>query len=94
MKTDPVKRKIHYLKTWPEYYEAILSGDKKHEIRVNDRKYEVGDILRLEEFDPKTGRTGHYMDMRITYISTGRSCCLLLLRKNVVVMSIEPYQGD
>ena len=41
-------------KTWPEYFEAIISGKKKYELRLNDFEVEEGDILLLEEWDPKT----------------------------------------
>lgn len=41
----------HDLKIWPEYYEAVLNGSKRFELRYNDRNYQVGDILRLKEYD-------------------------------------------
>lgn len=31
---------IHELKILPEYFEAVVSGDKRFEIRKNDRNYE------------------------------------------------------
>ncbi len=51
MRLNPDKRK-HYLKTWPEFFQAIKKKKKKFEIRLNDRDYQVGDILVLQEFDP------------------------------------------
>ena len=44
----------HELKIYPEYYKQILLGLKKVEIRLNDRNYQEGDLLILNEFDPKT----------------------------------------
>ena len=41
----------HELKIYPTYFEDVLSGKKKFEIRKNDRKYRVGDILKLKEWD-------------------------------------------
>lgn len=41
---------IHELKTWPEYYQAIKSGDKTFEIRKHDRPFKVGDFLQLREY--------------------------------------------
>lgn len=47
-------------KTWPEHFSKILSGEKKIEVRLADFKLNQGDILILEEFNPKikkyTGR--------------------------------------
>lgn len=41
----------HELKIYPKYFEDVISGKKKFEIRKNDRKYRVGDILKLKEWD-------------------------------------------
>lgn len=44
--------KTHTLKTWPEEFQAIRAGRKRHESRDNDRDFRVGEFLRLEEFVP------------------------------------------
>jgi predicted transcriptional regulator len=38
-------------KILPEYFQAILDGKKKYELRLNDFEIEVDDILVLEEYD-------------------------------------------
>lgn len=44
----------HRLKIWPEFYEAILEGKKRCEIRrEDDRQFNVDDTLNLEPYDPK-----------------------------------------
>ena len=58
---------IHMLKIKPEYYDAVLSGDKKFEIRYNDRDFHVGDILRLKEWDGED-YTGREIDALVRYI--------------------------
>lgn len=45
----------HKLKIWPRMFEAVQRGDKTFEIRKNDRDYQTGDTLVLEEWDPAKG---------------------------------------
>ena len=49
-------RTTHELKTLPVYFERILSGEKNFEVRRNDRGFQKGDEVLLDEYDPsKTG---------------------------------------
>lgn len=59
--------KIHNLKILPEYFEAVISGDKTFEIRKNDRNFKIGDTLNLEEWDGNN-YTGRNQTRRISYI--------------------------
>jgi hypothetical protein len=74
--------RIHHLKTWPVFFQPIRDGSKTFEIRKNDRDFQIGDILILEEFDPlmpklreegQNGALGEYTGRRytakITYIT-------------------------
>lgn len=77
---------IHVLKTWPPYFDRVLSGEKNFEVRVNDRDYKVGDILDLNEYDPdKHEFTGRSLGRRVTYILHGGE---FGIDPNVVVMSL------
>lgn len=44
----------HELKVWPEYFDALASGEKSFEFRKDDRepRFAVGDVLRLREYHP------------------------------------------
>jgi len=60
---------IHDLKCWIDPFEEIRSGKKKFEYRLNDRNYEVGDELHLNEWDPVLKKyTGRYVYKRVTSI--------------------------
>lgn len=41
-------------KTWPEYFEKVLEGKKKFDLRLADFDINEGDILILEEYIPET----------------------------------------
>ena len=57
----------HDLKILPKYFEKVLSGEKTFEIRLDDRKFSVGDEVFLKEYD--AGKyTGRSQMVRITYI--------------------------
>ena len=46
--------RIHQLKTWPEYWDAVFSGAKTFEARKDDRGFQVGDTLELVRWNPET----------------------------------------
>lgn len=77
--------KTHELKTLPEFFEAQLKGIKKFEVRVNDQDYQVGDILVLQEYNPKRGYTGKYLHVEITYILDNTDFC----KENYVVLGTK-----
>ena len=59
----------HFLKTWPEYFQAVWDGTKTFEARKNDRDFKIGDTLILREFDPKTQEySGRYIFKEVTYL--------------------------
>ena len=54
-----MSRQHHSLKTETEYYQAVERGEKKFELRKNDRDFKKYDMLYLEEVvnGVKTGRS-------------------------------------
>ncbi|TFI60576.1 hypothetical protein CKN63_13270 [Carnobacterium divergens] len=77
-------RRIHILKTEPSYFEAVLNGSKRFEIRKNDRNYQIGDYLLLQEWDPKEAAyTGRSVLVKIIYMSDFKQ------KEGYVVLSIE-----
>ena len=80
--------KTHSLKCWPEFFEAMLKGEKTFDIRLNDRDFQVGDTVKMREYDPDTKEyTGRGMDFNIVYITKGLHGHLGV---NVIVMQLEP----
>lgn len=87
---------IHELKTWPQYFESILRGNKTFEVRKNDRRFNVFDVLHLREYDPKTQSfTGREIFKGVSYILFGGDFGVL---DGTVVMSIkdipQPDEGQ
>jgi ASCH domain. len=78
--------KIHDIKIWPEFFDAVQSGRKNFEIRKNDRDYKVGDILLLREWDKELGYTGKAELKRVTYLVQAE----FGLPDDICVMSLEP----
>lgn len=66
----------HKLKIEKEYLLNLLNGRKKSEVRLNDRDYQVGDILNFVNTAGK---------FKITHIHSG-----LGLKEGYVVLSVEP----
>ena len=79
--------KTHDLKTWPEYFAEIATGNKTFELRKNDRNFEPGDVLILQEWNPETK---DYTGCKITK----KVGCLLQgefgLPDDICVMSLLP----
>ena len=56
-------------KAWPEMFEAVLSGKKNFDLRLNDFEAKEGDILVLEEWNPETKEyTGRKIEKKIKYV--------------------------
>ncbi|MBU2576870.1 MAG: DUF3850 domain-containing protein [Nanoarchaeota archaeon] len=56
-------------KIWPQYFQNIIDGKKKFELRLADWKCNEGDILVLKEWDPETkGYTGRVVEKKVGYV--------------------------
>ena len=76
---------VHDLKTWSMYFNAVESGLKTFEVRINDRNFMPGDNLVLREYDPKTNTySGRILILKVNYV-----CDLLYPMNDHVGMSIE-----
>ncbi|EKD32815.1 MAG: hypothetical protein ACD_76C00142G0004 [uncultured bacterium] len=85
-----VKKKI-----LPEYFDAVVSGKKKFELRLNDFDVNEGDTLVLEEWSPETiSYTGRSIEKKVTYVMKFKINELFwpkeeILEKGLQIISME-----
>lgn len=86
---ENIKKKIPSIKILPEYFEEVIAGRKRVELRLNDREYKRGDIYDLREWNPKRGRyTGRKVNIQITHVLEGFEG----LKKGWCVFSFKTYE--
>jgi hypothetical protein len=97
-----VHQPIHYLKAWPQFFEAVARGLKPFEVRKNDRDFRVGDRVVLYEWNPGAakereaeGYTGREVRGNIlSVVEAGSSTCLAgVIADGYVVLGIEWTDG-
>ena len=76
----------HALKTVPPFFKDIVEGKKTFEVRKNDRHFQVGDKVLLQEWHTDK-YTGQEWEGKITYILDHADYC----KKGFVIFGIEEY---
>jgi hypothetical protein len=83
----------HEVKSWPQFFGPVVAGTRRHELRRNDRGYEVGDQVVLREWDPTDGRyTGRQATAAITSITSNEHPCAVSdvgLHPDFCILTIE-----
>lgn len=78
----------HLIKLREDYIEPVLSGEKNFEVRVNDRGYQKGDLVKFEAVSREGCLFVHEKlwkkTFEITYVHSG-----LGLKENYVVFGIR-----
>ena len=74
----------HKLKILPEYFIDIVDGRKTFEVRKNDRNFNVGDTLVLQEWSNGTYLAG-YARVQVTYILNDSQYC----KEGYVILGIK-----
>lgn len=78
---------IHELKTLPQYFNAVVSGEKSFEVRKFDRPFHKGDLLALNEFDAKRKcYTGNSCLVYIDYILTDSE----YVKSGYAILGVKP----
>lgn len=65
---------IHELKISKQFADAIVENRKTFEVRVNDRGFNAGDLVRFTVVDEKKQKVNHPINKRtyeITYVLSG-----------------------
>ncbi len=57
----------HYLKISPYYINEVIEGNKTFEVRKNDRNFQVGDVIILQEYH-NSKYLERKISAKITYI--------------------------
>ena len=79
---------IHVLKCHPKPFAELRLLRKTFEWRRNDRNYQVGDLLYLQEWDPETGEfTGSLLRLYVNSIMTEG----FGLPEGFCIMSVNPF---
>lgn len=82
--------KVHNLKLYKEFADAVLSGEKSFEIRKNDRGFQKGDHIVFRVIDPNAvfneavNHPLHDKEFEIVYVINGWG-----LENGYVVFSIR-----
>jgi uncharacterized protein YqfB (UPF0267 family) len=88
----------HVLKSWPMFFNGIMSGARTSDIRYSkDRRFVVGDVMELHEWNPVTSQyTGRVQVVEITYIQTNMSnpCAIsdVALHNDYSVLSVKKLE--
>ena len=61
---------VHRLKTAIIFFEAVAAHQKQFEIRKNDRDFQVGDLIVLEEINKEGMHTGRGLTRKIMYMTS------------------------
>lgn len=80
--------KLHNVKLLKEYFNSVACGDKKFEVRLNDRNYKVNDKLILNEVIYENDLpvyTGRSINTRITYVLNNNN----YLKDGYVILGID-----
>lgn len=77
---------VHELKLNTKYYEPVATGQKRFEVRKNDRGFKTGDILELREYDNTGCYTGREVTAEVDYILDEPE----FVKEGYVIMSIRP----
>lgn len=90
VKPHNIENKEHKLKIKSEHFSAVINKTKTAEIRYNDRNYQVGDILNLNEIDSLGNFTGNNCVVIVTHVLNNNQ----FLQTGYVMLSFHILNSD
>lgn len=81
--------RVHELKTVQPFFNLVIAGKKKFELRKNDRDFKVNDILVLKEWDNSIKvHTGKDAVVRVTgvldqFVGLQQGYCILSISDHI-----------
>lgn len=96
MTSDEIDKYLnHEMKSWPWFFQAFMDGNKLHDLRQKDRDFQIGDVVVLKEYDPRTGKySGSELAMEISYMTSNDTPCALssnALARDHVILSLRKW---
>lgn len=82
---------IHSVKCNYNHFETLKNGTKTFEVRKNDRLYEVGDFLAVNEFIPNENFDPYSSDTGLRHTDGGYYTGDCLLYKITYIMNDQQY---
>ena len=83
----------HKVKSWPKFFQPLSDGTRTHELRRNDRRYQVGDVLEMHEYLPdKQVYSGRTLYMKVTSITSASEPCAVseeALHNDFCILSVK-----
>ena len=67
-----MSERVHKLKTWPTYWDAVARGEKLFEVRENDRFFQAGDTVELIRLSEDRSGAGYDLDFGASCIGEPR----------------------
>ncbi len=77
----------HHLNVAPEYFDALIEGRKTFEIRLNDRDFQVGDVLVLKKHSESGVFSPPFFRRTVSYVLTDEFAGLTM---GYVCMGLTP----
>lgn len=82
---------VHELKIHPDYFALQVAGKKRFEVRHNDRDFQVGDVLILNEFEGES-YTGRCITVKVTSLLDAKHFDGILDPKFVILGTSEELE--